>query len=338
MKSFTQYFKGNRVSKWMILSCLVCVINAAFLCGQTQGRRYTFSNGKLVGVQESGDLTISDVMTPAISRISNLGDQVEFQWCIGSSAVATFEISRIPGGVVQNIVGSSGCFAWRDTSVVQGKTYVYKIRAFDAAGHASSYSSDIVTLLSYDDDPLISGITNIRGLHFMQMRTAVASVRECAGLPAPTWTDATLSGVPIKAVHLAEIRNQLNAALDSLGVSRPNYTDNVSSLTGITVKAAHIQEIRNRLKRNNIGSSSNPMTCSTVCGDQIQPVAAQMTLACTAGCGQLMAQNPACAMNQSSCTAAYQACFNSCSTWVQQYVNSQYQQCMQAVFSFNTCE
>ena len=49
----------------------------------------------------------------------------------------------------------------------------------------------------------------------------------------------------VKAVHITELRTQLDQALCFIGVPLSAYTDN--PLTGVQVKAAHFLELRNRM-------------------------------------------------------------------------------------------
>jgi hypothetical protein len=50
----------------------------------------------------------------------------------------------------------------------------------------------------------------------------------------------------VKAVHVTELRSNLDAALTALGISTSAYTD--PSLTGIAIKKVHVDEIRQRVK------------------------------------------------------------------------------------------
>ncbi len=72
------------------------------------------------------------------------------------------------------------------------------------------------------------------------------AVRATAGLGAATWTDASAQGVAIKAVHLQELRTNVDQALSTLGFATQPYTD--PNLIGIGVKKTHIEELRQRVK------------------------------------------------------------------------------------------
>ena len=63
-------------------------------------------------------------------------------------------------------------------------------------------------------DHIRPGLTLVRALHFLELRTRVAALRARAGLPPVRWTDPVLTvGVtPAKRVHLTELRTGLDAA------------------------------------------------------------------------------------------------------------------------------
>ena len=58
---------------------------------------------------------------------------------------------------------------------------------------------------------MTAGATPIRALHISELRTALLQVYSNAGIPPPTFTDASLSGGPIKVVHINELRSALQA-------------------------------------------------------------------------------------------------------------------------------
>ena len=89
----------------------------------------------------------------------------------------------------------------------------------------------------------------VKALHFLEMRTRVAALRERAGLPLVRWTDPVLTvGVTlVKRVHLTELRTALNAVHDATARRRPTYTDD-TVIAGVTaIKAVHVAELRDAI-------------------------------------------------------------------------------------------
>jgi hypothetical protein len=80
-----------------------------------------------------------------------------------------------------------------------------------------------------------------------ELRQAVNAIRAAANLSAATWTDATLnSSVNVRAVHLEELRTNLDQALTALGLPVSSYTD--AALSGVLIKKVHLDELRQRVQ------------------------------------------------------------------------------------------
>jgi hypothetical protein len=96
-------------------------------------------------------------------------------------------------------------------------------------------------------DPLVVGVTEVKGLHVTELRSRINAQRVRFGLGTFTWTDPTLTPagtVLIKAVHVTEMRTALGAAYTAHGLVPPTYTDPALA-AGMVVKAIHITELRN---------------------------------------------------------------------------------------------
>lgn len=89
----------------------------------------------------------------------------------------------------------------------------------------------------FTDDPLAPRSTVVKLLHLAELRDAVNAARRGAGLLDFNFVEA--APTVVKASHITELRNALAPAL----VAVPVYTD--PDPTGVLIKAAHIQEIRN---------------------------------------------------------------------------------------------
>lgn len=118
-------------------------------------------------------------------------------------------------------------------------TWVYQVTAVGTS--ATSYSNTgIATTIKFDDDPITPFVTPIRAHHVEQLRQAIDAIRSAAGLTATNWTDGTsLLNVVIKAQHVSQMQGQLDAALAQLSIPSNPY----SPLTAY-IKAQNISEVR----------------------------------------------------------------------------------------------
>ena len=100
--------------------------------------------------------------------------------------------------------------------------------------------------VTWTDDPIVAGVTDVKAAHLTELRDAVNAARVAHGLSAATWTDATvMAGVTvIQAVHIAELRAAINAVYTAAGATPPAYTDPVL-VPGVTdIRAVHLTELR----------------------------------------------------------------------------------------------
>jgi uncharacterized protein (DUF1501 family) len=97
----------------------------------------------------------------------------------------------------------------------------------------------------FTDHPLGAGIP-VRSLHLTELRLAIGTLRLRHGLSAPAWTDATLvPGVTlVKRVHLTEMRTALAGVYAAASRPAPNFAD----ISGpVFISAAHIAELRSAI-------------------------------------------------------------------------------------------
>jgi hypothetical protein len=225
---------------------------------------HTFAGGLTLRTPGSQIVTVTDLADATITGSKGItvgpatpvnfaasavsASQVGLSWS-ASSGATQYEVARAssPGafGTLTTTAGTS----YSDTTAAAGTSYVYKVRALDSSSRPSPYSTpDAATTILFTDDPLVVTTTVIKAVHLTQLRQAVNALRAAAGLSAATFTDASPSGVAIKAVHLQELRAALTPARTALGLPASVFTDPTLTAGATAVKAAHVQELRSGVK------------------------------------------------------------------------------------------
>jgi DNA-binding beta-propeller fold protein YncE len=93
-------------------------------------------------------------------------------------------------------------------------------------------------------DTLVAGTTPIRAVHITELRDRINGLRTLYGLAESAWTEPSLTGAFVKAVHVAELRAALQQAYDAASVTPPTFTDQLQQ-SATPIKALHVKELRN---------------------------------------------------------------------------------------------
>lgn len=96
----------------------------------------------------------------------------------------------------------------------------------------------------FTDDPLLPGVVVVKAVHVTELRARIDAVRAGKGLPAYSWSGDVGVGLPVRALHIVEMREALRQAYAAAAATPPTYTD-PSLSAGMTIRAAHITELRN---------------------------------------------------------------------------------------------
>lgn len=235
---------------------------AARQTGLQLSREYIYAGGRLVATE--GPTTAPTPPPPPGPAPTGLAasfdpaaGRVLLSWSAPAPAsVSGYTVERRPAGgqfapLGQAVIGTT----FADHAVKPGRAYLYRVRAHFQGGGSSDYSnSDLATVVAFADDPLVSasespaGATTIRALHLAQLREAVNAVRELAGHSAIAWTFAAQPGSPVKLEDLSELRAGLGQARETLGLPAVPYTDPEPARGATPVRKAHVQELREAVK------------------------------------------------------------------------------------------
>jgi hypothetical protein len=223
---------------------------------------HTFTNGFTLRTAGGQTVTVTDTLDATITLSRNIivgpatptglvatattPTNVSVTWNPSPSA-AQYDVMRASASSGYATVTTTAMTSYSDSSVTEGATYVYKVRAIDASSRVSPFSvPDAATTMSFTDDPVLANVTIIKAAHITELRQAVNLMRAAGGLGPMSFTDPVLSTV--RAIHFQELRTALDQARAALGVTAISYTD-PTLITGTTVvKAIHMQELRSGVK------------------------------------------------------------------------------------------
>lgn len=196
----------------------------------------------------NGSVTVTVVPPTGLVATATTPSQVSVTW----NAVANanhYEVWRSVDGGAFTLVGSPTPASYSDSTVVAGKTYLYRVRAVDGAGGMSAFSAvDPATTVLFTDDPLVAQTTILKTVHVTQLRDAVNAFRASAAL-APLAADPTVAtGAPVLATHVSTLRTALNQARTAVGLSALTFTDATLTPGTTLIKAIHLQELRSGVK------------------------------------------------------------------------------------------
>jgi hypothetical protein len=174
--------------------------------------------------------------------------QVSLSWTASPGVIDHYQVERSlnVNGPFTVIGPNVKATSFVDSGVSGGITYLYLVRAADASNtRFSDYSNiDLATTIVFTDSLLSLGVTEVKAVHFTELRQAVNAVRVAANLGQFNWPEPIqLQVTTIKAPHLQELRNNLDLARSTIGVPAQSYTDNPVG-PGVTIKKAYVDEIR----------------------------------------------------------------------------------------------
>ena len=124
----------------------------------------------------------------------------------------------------------------------------YWVRVSDCSGSVDSAVASVSVAYTdatstFTDPVLTTGLTFIKAIHILELRTRINALRTANGLAAASWTDPTLvpATVWIRPIHILEMRTALDDVYDAKGLTRFSFT---GFTAGSFVRAQHVAELR----------------------------------------------------------------------------------------------
>ena len=92
-------------------------------------------------------------------------------------------------------------------------------------------------------DPVVTG-RPIKAAHLTELRARIDDLRVSAGLPRYSWADRTIraGATPVRAMHWNQLRTALDQVYEADGRRPPAYTDSIR--VGAAIEAEHVNELR----------------------------------------------------------------------------------------------
>jgi hypothetical protein len=178
--------------------------------------------------------TLAAHAAATLSVIADGLQPLSYQWHLGPSGV----VNPIPGATASTFV----------TAPLVGLA-TYWVRVSNSNGSADSSAATVsVTFTdathSFSDSTLTTGVSSVRAVHILELRTRIDAQRIASALGGFAWTDATLSvhATAIKPVHINDLRTALTAVYTARGLTTPTFTGAITS--GTVIRAVHIAELR----------------------------------------------------------------------------------------------
>ncbi len=214
----------------------------------TGSHSVTAEYGGNVNFNGSTSSTLTQTVNPAsfgpppfIAATATGTSSVTVSWSTVSGA-ASYRVYRATSvsGVFAPI-GEVAATVFNDGGRSANTTYLYKVSAVASGSESTLSATDAATTLVFTDASLTGVIA--KAVHITELQTAVNAMRAAGNLSAFTFSAVT-TGATIRLSHLIELRTHLNAARAAIGLPAISYTDPSPVAGSTTIKAAHITELR----------------------------------------------------------------------------------------------
>jgi hypothetical protein len=214
---------------------LAFVAGSELLLAATHGR----------GLWTADTSSVPTLAPTAVNAVASGTSSVAVTWT-GVSSATSYQVMRSSDGqpyanATNGLVSGT---SYTDSSVVAGKTYLYKVKAFVNGLWTDLSAPDLATTIVFTDDNALYGKV-ILATHLQEINTAVNAVMTAAG-QTPTFGSVT-SGTPVRTTDITLLRSALVSAYAKIGMPTvPTFAEAITSST--LIKGSHYQEVRDKVK------------------------------------------------------------------------------------------
>ena len=129
-----------------------------------------------------------------------------------------------------------------------GAVYEYEVTNTDAAGNFSAPVRDTAYTGFFSNDPIVSGVTAVRGAHVGELRQCTDAWRTFAGLPRAFVAPYEALTGTVFAAHIADIVLAFNAARQTAGFPPFSYSGVAAPTAGVIIDRRHIEQLRDAMR------------------------------------------------------------------------------------------
>lgn len=219
------------------------------------------NDGLTVALAAAGPAPEGDAVGFTVSLPAAIAEAVLLVWsAVDGTATAGEDYAPVTGRPVEIPAGRTGAtFAVRtmdDALVEVDETVVVAVEAAGAPPFGVRVPADLrATALIEDDDsrasgftddPAVAGATAVKAVHLTELRERIDALRIAHGLERFAHTDPITAGARVKAAHLTELRTALDEVYDAADRGRPGDTGEARE--GAPLRAAHVNELRRAIQ------------------------------------------------------------------------------------------
>ncbi len=173
------------------------------------------------------------ISPPVISATASATGSATITWS-AVPAISGYKVFRRDSQASGwSLLSTTSLTQYTDSGLLANKTYLYGVRAYDAAGDESADSNyELATTISYTDSPLATS-TVIRARHVVEVRSAVNAICAYAGTaicPTPPFSGAALDETQIttqviSASDFDVVQNQIINLRAAIGAAAATFRE-----------------------------------------------------------------------------------------------------------------